>query len=93
MLSRLSSEGTNIADIEASSPNEEKWRNWTDDKLVHILPPNIYSTPTEALEAFEYLSEVTNFTTWQKLKVEKMIDDFPSHFVQHINTFNLSHLP
>jgi hypothetical protein len=29
---------------------------WVDNHLVHLLSPNIYRTPKEALEAFDYLA-------------------------------------
>jgi hypothetical protein len=29
---------------------------WVDNHLVHLLSPNIYRTPKEALEAFDYLT-------------------------------------
>jgi microsomal prostaglandin-E synthase 2 len=35
---------------------EQKWRQWTDDVLVHTLSPNIYRTPRQALEAFQSFS-------------------------------------
>jgi microsomal prostaglandin-E synthase 2 len=31
------------------------WCKWVDDHLVHFLPANIYRTPTEAIESFDYL--------------------------------------
>ncbi len=40
---------------------EREWRQWVDQKLVHAIPPNIYRTPREALQAFEYISRVGNF--------------------------------
>jgi hypothetical protein len=30
--------------------------SWVDNHLVHLLSPNIYRTPTEALQAFDYLT-------------------------------------
>lgn len=52
---------------------ERKWRKWADDVLVHLLSPNIYQTPREALQAFHYFSEVgdweTNFPTWERYLV------------------------
>ena len=29
---------------------ERKWRKWVDDTLVHTLSPNVYRSPTEALQ-------------------------------------------
>ncbi|XP_060065174.1 prostaglandin E synthase 2-like [Ylistrum balloti] len=37
---------------------ERTWRTWTDKTLVHMLSPNVYRTPSEALQAFRYFSEV-----------------------------------
>uniref|UniRef100_A0A7S3PJH7 Prostaglandin E synthase 2 n=1 Tax=Aplanochytrium stocchinoi TaxID=215587 RepID=A0A7S3PJH7_9STRA len=46
---------------------EEKWTRWVDDHLVHLLPPNIYRTPSESLQSFNYITSQSNFTYWQKL--------------------------
>lgn len=46
---------------------EVKWRKWVDHKLVHTLPPNIYRNPQEALDAFEYISTMNNFSWHQKM--------------------------
>lgn len=37
---------------------EQMWRTWADDVLVHVLSPNVYRTRKEALQAFNYFSEV-----------------------------------
>lgn len=37
---------------------ERKWRKWADDTLVHTLSPNVYRTKEEALQAFNWFSEV-----------------------------------
>lgn len=34
---------------------EMKWRQWADDWLVHLISPNVYRTPTEALASFDYI--------------------------------------
>ncbi|XP_004641584.1 prostaglandin E synthase 2 [Octodon degus] len=34
---------------------EMKWRQWADDWLVHLVSPNVYRTPTEALASFDYI--------------------------------------
>ncbi len=47
-------------------PGESKWAHWADDVLVHLLPPNIYRTPQESLQAFSYISECSNFSFAQK---------------------------
>lgn len=45
---------------------EKKWRKWVDGSLVRVLPPNIYRTMREATEAFEYISEMNDFSFVQK---------------------------
>lgn len=32
------------------SVEEKKWIFWLDDYFVHLLPPNIYRTPTESIQ-------------------------------------------
>lgn len=34
---------------------EIKWRKWADDWLVHLISPNVYRTPGEALASFDYI--------------------------------------
>ncbi|XP_005382438.1 PREDICTED: prostaglandin E synthase 2 [Chinchilla lanigera] len=34
---------------------EMKWRQWADDWLVHLVSPNVYRTPAEALASFDYI--------------------------------------
>lgn len=41
-----------------SSSEELQWRQWVDDKFVHMLSPNVYRTPSEALQAFNWFSQV-----------------------------------
>ncbi|GCB73837.1 prostaglandin E synthase 2 isoform X1 [Scyliorhinus torazame] len=35
--------------------DEMKWRKWVDDWLVHLISPNVYRTPGESLESFDYI--------------------------------------
>ncbi|MCO5595448.1 hypothetical protein L7F22_049490 [Adiantum nelumboides] len=46
---------------------QETWRRWVDQHLVHVLSPNIYRSPSEALESFEYITTHGNFTTMERL--------------------------
>ena len=46
---------------------EREWREWVDKKLVHALSPNIYRTPSEALQAFQYISTVGNFSMLERV--------------------------
>jgi len=52
---------------DAQEDEECKWRRWSDETLVHTLPPNIYRTRREALQAFEYITEMGNFSAFQRL--------------------------
>lgn len=49
---------------------ERKWRKWADDILVHTLSPNVYRTREEALQAFNWFSEVgewdKHFPAWER---------------------------
>nr|XP_033816483.1 prostaglandin E synthase 2 isoform X2 [Geotrypetes seraphini] len=38
-----------------SRAEEMKWRRWADDWLVHLISPNVYRTPREALASFDYI--------------------------------------
>lgn len=49
---------------------ERKWRQWADNILVHTLSPNVYRTREEALQAFNWFSDVgeweKNFPSWER---------------------------
>lgn len=40
-----------------------KWRKWADDWLVHLISPNVYRTPREALASFDYIVREGKFGT------------------------------
>uniref|UniRef100_UPI00398EE943 prostaglandin E synthase 2 isoform X1 n=1 Tax=Pristiophorus japonicus TaxID=55135 RepID=UPI00398EE943 len=44
---------------------EMKWRMWVDDRLVHLISPNVYRTPGEALESFDYIVREGKFGTFE----------------------------
>ncbi|KAM3910683.1 prostaglandin E synthase 2 [Leptodactylus fuscus] len=44
-----------------SQKEEMKWRQWADDWLVHLISPNVYRTPAEALASFDYIVREGNF--------------------------------
>jgi len=52
---------------------ERKWRKWVDDTLVHTLSPNVYRSPTEALQAFAWFDKAgdweKHFATWERYLV------------------------
>ncbi|KAJ9542411.1 hypothetical protein OSB04_028917 [Centaurea solstitialis] len=45
----------------------QKWRGWVDNHLVHVLSPNIYRSPSEALESFDYITAHGNFSFSERL--------------------------
>lgn len=48
------------------APREEmKWRQWADDWLVHLISPNVYRTPAEALASFDYIVREGKFGTME----------------------------
>jgi microsomal prostaglandin-E synthase 2 len=47
--------------------NEIKWRKWVDHKFVHTIPPNIYRSMEEATAAFDYISDMNNFSWIQRM--------------------------
>ncbi|KAF3796492.1 Prostaglandin E synthase 2 [Nymphaea thermarum] len=53
-----------------ASSEENKWRRWVDDHLVHVLSPNIYRNTSEALEAFNYITDHGNFSTMERVSVK-----------------------
>ena len=58
---------------------ERKWRKWVDDTLVHTLSPNVYRSPSEALQAFQWFDKAgdweTHFKTWERSVHFKMVDN------------------
>lgn len=42
-----------------AAARETEWRTWCKEDLVHTLSPNIYRTPKEAWQAFEYIGQVS----------------------------------
>ncbi|XP_048369412.1 prostaglandin E synthase 2 [Sphaerodactylus townsendi] len=48
-------ETTHLYPIKAARTEEMKWRKWVDDWLVHLISPNVYRTPGEALASFDYI--------------------------------------
>ncbi|RAL47397.1 hypothetical protein DM860_013362 [Cuscuta australis] len=57
----------NIGNKSTSNNDEEnKWRKWVDNHLVHILSPNIYRSASEALESFDYITTQGNFSFYER---------------------------
>ncbi|EDV27578.1 expressed hypothetical protein [Trichoplax adhaerens] len=53
-------------DKDPKRKKENKWRQWVDDEFVHTLSPNIYRTPTEAIQAFDYFTEAGRFNWFER---------------------------
>ncbi|GAB4845310.1 hypothetical protein Ancab_038719 [Ancistrocladus abbreviatus] len=58
------------SDKTTNNEEEEKWRKWVDNHLVHILSPNIYRSTAEALESFDYITSNGNFGFTEKITVK-----------------------
>ncbi|XP_034027104.1 prostaglandin E synthase 2 [Thalassophryne amazonica] len=56
-------ETTQVYPEKGMQKEEMKWRKWTDDWLVHLIPPNIYRTTSEALASFDYIVHEGKFGT------------------------------
>ncbi|XP_061434815.1 prostaglandin E synthase 2-like [Lethenteron reissneri] len=57
-------EGVDVTHFYASEKarqEETKWRRWADDHLVHLISPNVYRSPGEALASFDYIVRVGKF--------------------------------
>ncbi|XP_023421216.1 prostaglandin E synthase 2 isoform X4 [Cavia porcellus] len=48
-------EAQRMYDSKEARTEEMKWRQWADDWLVHLISPNVYRTPGEALASFDYI--------------------------------------
>ncbi|TKY75262.1 Prostaglandin E synthase 2 [Spatholobus suberectus] len=54
-------------DYDLNAEEEKKWREWVDNRLVHVLSPNIYRNVPEALESFDYITTQGNFSLSERL--------------------------
>jgi microsomal prostaglandin-E synthase 2 len=55
----------------SADPDTDKWCRWVDDHLVHLLPPNIYRSPGEALQAFDYITTTSgDFSLLQQYSIK-----------------------
>lgn len=51
------------------SPVENRWMKWLDDHFIHLISPNIYRTPGESLQTFNYITDKSKFTWWQRASI------------------------
>lgn len=42
---------------------------WLDDHFIHLIAPNIYRTPAESLQTFNYITDKSKFTWWQRASI------------------------
>lgn len=65
-------EGATEHDMEKIE-SERMFRIWADRSFVHLLSPNVYRTPSEALETFRWFSKAGHwdeiFSDWERLFV------------------------
>ncbi|XP_042057146.1 prostaglandin E synthase 2-like [Salvia splendens] len=54
----------------AEESEEKKWRRWVDNHLVHILSPNIYRSISEAIDSFDYITTMGNFSFMEKMSAK-----------------------
>ena len=59
-----------IKSSDVDSEDTKKWRDWVNNRLVKLLPPNIYRTPSEALQAFDYIARNSNFSLYERLSAK-----------------------
>lgn len=55
---------------EKNQVEEDQWVNWSDQVLVRALPPLIYRSLPEALEAFDYITQEGKFSWLQQRLVK-----------------------
>ncbi|KAF5199315.1 Prostaglandin e synthase [Thalictrum thalictroides] len=67
IISKMSQKIRPDDSISDDGTEESKWRRWVDDHLVHMLSPNIYRNPSEALESFDYITSHGNFSFTERL--------------------------
>ncbi|KAJ7541327.1 hypothetical protein O6H91_10G054800 [Diphasiastrum complanatum] len=63
---RINTDKAGLSGAATVKDEEDLWRRWVDEHLVHMLSPNIYRSPKEALEAFQYLTINGKFTAFER---------------------------
>ncbi|CEG47964.1 prostaglandin e [Plasmopara halstedii] len=65
-LRELMNESKSLKQSDEARVEEDHWRQWVDQKLIVLAPPNIYRTVPEALQAFDYCLTEGNFTLLER---------------------------
>ena len=50
----------------SESEESRKWRNWVNDDLAPLLPMNLYRTVSDGVDAFDYITSQSKFTSFEK---------------------------
>lgn len=50
--------------------DDSQWRRWIAKDMLYLLSPNMYRTFSESIQAFDYITEISNFSTIEKLQVK-----------------------
>lgn len=58
-----------VAEAEPRSNEEKEWIDWLDNHLIHLIAPNIYRTPSESLQTFNYIADKSKFSAWQRATI------------------------
>lgn len=48
---------------------QREWLTWLDDHLIHLIAPNIYRSPTESLQTFNYIADKSKFSWWDRATI------------------------
>lgn len=58
-----------VADADPRTKEEKDWIDWLDNHLIHLIAPNIYRTPSESLQTFNYIADKSKFSAWQRATI------------------------
>lgn len=59
-------ENSSIVSKKSAADNEfeQQWREWADNKFLHVIAPNIYPTLKQSLDTFQWFSKAGN---WEEI--------------------------
>lgn len=58
-----------VAETDPRTKEEKEWIDWLDNHLIHLIAPNIYRTPSESLQTFNYIADKSKFSAWQRATI------------------------
>lgn len=56
-------------EINSKTKSEEHWLDWLENHLIHLIAPNIYRTPSESLQTFNYIADKSKFSAWERATI------------------------